>query len=68
MIAFYTDGKTLVKAYYHDSDWQLVSDKQERWFSTWTNDKKASLLRAFTSFLGHDVNPDLVHGLKDVRG
>jgi hypothetical protein len=68
MIAFYSDGKTLVKAYFHGDDWQLIGEKGERWFSTWSHDKRASLHRAFVSFLGHDVNPDQIHGLKDVRG
>ncbi len=68
MIAFYTDGKILVKAYSHNTDWQLFSDKKERWFSTWSHDKRASLHRAFVSFLGHDIDPNQIHGLKDVRG
>jgi len=68
MIAFYTDGKTLVKAYSHNTDWQLLSDKKERWFSTWSHDKRASLHRAFVSFLGHDIDPNQIHGLKDIRG
>ena len=68
MIAFYSDGSQQVKAYDHGSDWQLVSDKKEQWFSTWSQDKRASLHRAFVGFLGHDVNPSQIHGLKDVRG
>ena len=68
MIAFYSDGKTQAKAYDHGSDWQIVSDKGERWFSVWSQDKRASLHRAFVAFLGHDVNPDQIHGLKDVKG
>lgn len=68
MIAFYSDGKTQAKAYFHGSDWQIVSDKKEMWFSTWSDNKRASLHRAFVFFLGHDVNPDQIHGLKDVRG
>jgi hypothetical protein len=67
MIAFYTNGKILVKAYQHGSDWQLLCDKQERWFSVWTNDKRASLVSAFSSFVGHEVNQDQIHGLRDIR-
>ena len=56
-----------MKAYFHGTDWQLVSDKKERWFSTWQHDKRASLHRAFTSFLGHDINANEIHGLKDIK-
>jgi hypothetical protein len=68
MIAFYTDGKTNVRAYLQGSDWQLLSDTKERWYSTWEGNKRNSLLRAFTSFLGREIDPNLIHGLKDVRG
>ena len=48
MKAFYRDNDLLVKAYDHGSDWQLVDNQgNERWFSIWSFDKKASLLRAF---------------------
>ena len=68
MIAFYSNGKTQVKAYFHETDWQLLSDDKEQWFSTWSHDKRGSLIRAVTSFMGHDVRPDQIHGLKDIRG
>jgi hypothetical protein len=67
MIAFYSDGTKQVKAYDHGSDWQLIDGKNERWFSTWSNDKRASLHSAFSRFLGHDVNPNQIHGLKDIK-
>lgn len=67
MIAFYSNGKILVKAYQHDNDWQLLCDQKERWFSVWSNDKHASLVSAFSSFVGHKVNHNEIHGLKDIR-
>jgi hypothetical protein len=55
MNAFYSDGKTLIKAYANGNDWQLIdSDGNERWFSIWHADKYASLVRAFHDFLGKD--------------
>lgn len=55
MYAFYSDSKTIIKAYLHGNDWQLLdSDGMERWFSVWQDDKYASLCRAFHDFLGKD--------------
>lgn len=67
MIAFYSNGKTQVKAYFHGTDWQLVSDSKEQWFSTWQHDKRASLHRAFVAFLGHGISANEIHGLKDIK-
>jgi len=67
MIAFYSDGTKQVKAYDQGSDWQLIDGKTERWFSTWSDNRRASLHSAFVRFLGHDVNPNQIHGLRDIR-
>lgn len=68
MIAFYSDGTTQAKAYDHGTDWQIISDKKEQWFSTWSDNKRASLHNAFVSFLGRDIDPRTIHGLMDVKG
>ncbi len=50
MYAFIKTPDGLYKIYNHDSDWQVIGPRGfERWFSIWTDDKKASLYRAVQS-------------------
>lgn len=66
MIAFYSNGKNCVKAYFHGTDWQLIDDNgKERWFSVWSTDVKGSLHRAFISFLGFEVPKNQIAGMAD---
>lgn len=60
MIAFYRDGKILVKAYKHGLDWQLISENKELWFSIWQANPKKSLYCAFNGFLGKEIEENLI--------
>jgi hypothetical protein len=60
MYAFIKTQDGLYKIYNHDSDWQVIGPLGfERWFSIWTDDKKASLHRAVRSIPSSDF-ADLV--------
>jgi hypothetical protein len=50
MYAFIKTPDGLYKIYDQGSDWQILGpDGFERWFSVWSDNKKASLYRAVTS-------------------
>lgn len=51
MFAFYkTKSGGLIKAFDHGTDWQVVSGRVERWYSTWSFAKRASLDAALERF------------------
>ena len=60
MHAFIKTAAGLFKIYRQGDDWQVIGpDGFERWFTIWTNDQPASLLRAVRAI--PDANPsDLV--------
>lgn len=46
LTAFANSPAGLFKIYDHGSDWQVVGNGFERWVSTWSQDRDASLKRA----------------------
>ena len=46
LTAFAKTPAGLVRIYDHGTDWQIVGHGFERWVSTWSHDRAASLQRA----------------------
>jgi len=60
MNAFIRTEFGLFKAYRHGADWQIVGPDFERWFSVWSADPLASLMRALEVVPGQDRQIEIV--------
>lgn len=54
MHAFIRIGEYIAKVYDQGSDWQVVTNNSEYWFSVWVSDERASIERAMIEACSRD--------------